>query len=277
MAAGTQELIAQQFFSPGLPVTGTSSATPAANTENEVVTNGDDKSLEAYLLEQKDNAPVILSFVRTLLVQVIERGLSANMLVLLLLLPVVASLVAFSRHVIGLTGFSIYAPTGLAIVLLSTGILPGIILFAVMLLVGLVGKWIISFLKLEFVPRSAMLLWSVSLGLFAAILLSSFVPSLSAFRVDIFPLLLLVLLAEDFMAPQGGLKWGVIIERSMQIMFLAVIGAMIMGNITVQQFTLLNPEVVIVGVAVINFLTGRYLGLRLTEYFRFRPLMDAEE
>lgn len=218
-----------------------------------------------------------LNLLRPLMQLAAERGTSENLLALLLLLPVVATLVAFARHIIGLTGFSIYAPAGLAIILLSTGTLPGIVLFLLMLAVASLGKWVISFLKLEYVPRTAMLLLSVSLGLFLTILLSTLIPEMTPLRIEIFPLLLLVLLAEDFLAPLSGLKWNLIIERSLQIMILAIMGELFMGNFSVQQFALLNPEIVITLIAVANFLIGKYLGLRLTEYFRFRPLMDAEE
>ncbi len=218
-----------------------------------------------------------LSFGGNLIASGIEHGLSAQTLVFLLLLPVVATLVAFSRHIVGLTGFSIFAPAGLAIVFLSTGVIPGITLFFLMLLVGVLGKWLISFLKLEYVPRTSMLLWFVSVGIFLSLLLSTTIPGFSGFKIDIFPILLLVLLAEDFMAPMAGVRWNLILERSLQIMFLAVIGELMMGSPEIQQFALRSPEVVILVVAVANFLIGRYLGLRLSEYFRFRPLLDAEE
>lgn len=255
---------AQSFFSPVIPVLPSSSPVVLQNTPQPVVRN----------LPQNS---IVYSYLSNVITTSVERGISQKTLVLLLLLPAVATLVAFSRHVIGLTGFSIYAPTGLAIVLISTGILPGTILFLLMLAIAAVSKSVISLLKLEYIPRTAMLLWSVSIGIFLTILISTIVPALAILRLDMLSVLLMVLLAEDFMAPLSGLKWKLIAERSLQILCLAILGAMFMSSVYVEQFTLLNPEVVIVLVAVANFLVGRYLGLRLTEYFRFRPIMDAEE
>lgn len=233
--------------------------------------------LEQYLAQIGRPKLSPLTFMRYLIHSAVDRGVSASMIVFLLMFPVIASLVAFSRHVIGLTGFSIYAPTALAVVLLSTGIIPGIILFFLMLGIAAVGKWAISFLKLEYIPRTAMLLWFVAIGMFFSLLFAVIVPAPFVFRIEMFPLLILVLLAEDFMGTQGEIKWSVSLERAFQVMLLAVVGAVIMGDVTVQRFVLTEPELVVLAVGIFNILVGKYLGLRLTEYFRFKPIIDAEE
>lgn len=234
-------------------------------------------SLEQYVVAIGQPSLTPVTFMRFLIHAAVAKGISANMVVFLLLFPVIASLVAFSRHVIGLTGFSIYAPTALAVVLLSTGIIQGVILFFMMLAIAVIGKWAIGFLKLEYIPRTAMLLWFVAVGMFLSILLVVISPLPFVFRVEMFPLLILVLLAEDFMGTQTELKWGVALERSFQVMFLAVIGAVIMGDPMVQRFVLTHPELVVLLVGIFNFMVGKYLGLRLTEYLRFKPIIDAEE
>lgn len=235
------------------------------------------QKLEEYI--KKLDRPTLgpLTFMRYLIHEAVSRGVSANLIVFLLLFPVIASIVAFSRHVIGLTGFSIYAPAALGVVLLSTGIVQGIVLFFIMLAVAIIGKFPISRLKMEYVPRTAMLLWFVALGMFFMLLLSTLLPVNFFLPVDMFPLLILVLLAEDFMSMQAELKWTLAMERALQIMALAAIGALIMGNQTVQEFSLSHPELVVMCVAVFNFFVGKYLGLRLTEYLRFKPIIDAEE
>lgn len=207
----------------------------------------------------------------------IDRGIRPQVIVLLILFPVVATIVAFSRHVIGLSGFSIYTPAALSVVLLSTGVLQGVVLFIALLVVAFIGKQILSVLKLEYIPRTAMLLWFVTLGMFLAIFFSTLFPFQFFMRVDVFPLLILVLLSEDFMALQGEIKWQESLERSIQIMILSVIGALIIGNLTIQEFAIIHPEIIIAFVGISNFLIGKYLGLRLTEYFRFQPIIDAEE
>ncbi|PWU24110.1 hypothetical protein C5B42_00670, partial [Candidatus Cerribacteria bacterium 'Amazon FNV 2010 28 9'] len=181
------------------------------------------------------------------------------------------------RHIIGLSGFSIYAPAALAVVLLRTGIVSGIVVFIALLFIAIIGKQLIRYLKLEYVPRTAMLLWFVAVGTFLMIAVSTVLPTHIFYTIDMLPLLLLMLLTEDFMGTQSELAWHIVVERSLQMMTLAVLGAFIIGMRIVQEFVLVNPEVVIAGIGLINFMVGKYLGLRLTEYLRFKPIIDAEE
>ncbi len=214
---------------------------------------------------------------RFLIATAVSRGVSSQLIVLILLFPVIASMVAFARHVLGVSGFSIYAPAALAIVLLSTGIGQGGLLFLCMLLIASIGKPVLSRLKLEYIPRTAMLLWFVAVGLFGILLLFALSPVKLFQHIDVFPLLVLVLLSEDFIGMQSELKVGAALSRSLQMLLFAVVGALFIRNIQVQQFVLANPEIVVVGVAVLNFIVGKYVGLRLTEYLRFKPMMDTEE
>ncbi|MBI3443765.1 hypothetical protein HY008_03765, partial [Candidatus Woesebacteria bacterium] len=43
----------------------------------------------------------------------------------------------------------------------------------------------------------------------------------------------------------------------------------------VQEFALLNPEILLLGVAVFDFILGKYSGLRLLEIWRFRKLISS--
>jgi len=58
---------------------------------------------------------------------------------------------------------------------------------------------------------------------------------------------------------------------------LAVLSALFMRTEEVQRFVIVYPEFTIIMVFVIDMLVGRFTGLRLTEYLRFRPILDPEE
>lgn len=276
--ASGSSVFAQQSLSPlSLPLTATTEAIASPISSSEEGASLPAGYLEQYVLDKGGPVLTPLTFMRYLIHAAVTKNASASMIVFLLLFPVIASLVAFSRHVVGLTGFSIYAPTALAVVLLSTGILQGVVFFFCMLAIAVIGRWVIAFLKLEYVPRTAMLLWFVAIGMLLSLLLAVISPVPFALRIEMFPILILVLLAEDFMGSQSELKGSVALERSLQIMVLAVIGAVIMGDLTVQRFVLSQPELIVLCVGIFNFLVGKYLGLRLTEYLRFKPIIDAEE
>ncbi|MEJ2348136.1 MAG: 7TM domain-containing protein, partial [Patescibacteria group bacterium] len=41
-----------------------------------------------------------------------------------------------------------------------------------------------------------------------------------------------------------------------------------------QEYALLNPEILLISVAVFDILVGRYVGLRFMEFWRFRKLIS---
>src|SRR3989344_7844977 len=61
----------------------------------------------------------------------VDAGVPPNTIVLLLLLPGVAALIAAARHLIGLRGFGIFLPAALAVTFVATGPVVGIALFLI--------------------------------------------------------------------------------------------------------------------------------------------------
>lgn len=66
---------------------------------------------------------------------------------------------------------------------------------------------------------------------------------------------------------------GEALSITFETLVLAIIGALIFGNETIQRFVILKPELTILLVAILNLAIGRYTGLRVLEYFRFQDLL----
>lgn len=244
-------------------------------------TRGAVKSRLAQYLDDNPIGPLgITNFAQHAIRNAVNNGVPANMIVLLLMFPVIASLIAFSRHVIGLQGFGIYTPAVLAVVFLSTGIVTGIILFSLIILSAVIGRFIFGYLKLQYLPRTALVLWFVSLGIFGLLLLSPFlIDYINLVVVGIFPILVLTLLSENFISSQQSVNQARLLEIALETVLLAVGSALVMDMNIVQQFVILHPEFTILIVAAFDMVIGRYTGLRITEYLRFRPILreDIEE
>lgn len=204
----------------------------------------------------------------------IAKGLPANIVVLLLLFPVIASFIAFSRHIIGLKGFGIYTPAVLSVAFVSTGIVTGILLFIIVLGAALFMKRIIKRLNLQYLPRTALLLWGVSL--FAVLTLVGFalLPFSVIVPVSIFPLLIIMLLTENFMESQLAGNQSEALQLTLETLVTAVLCSFIIGSKSVQTWVILQPELTLIIVALFNILIGRYVGLRLLEWVRFRTIID---
>ncbi len=235
--------------------------------------------LSRYLEETTVDPLGPTNFVQHAIRRAVAQGVPANVLVLILLFPVIASMIAASRHIIGLQGFGVYIPAVLAVALLSTGILTGILLFVAILISASIGKSIFHKIRLQYLPRTALTLWLVSLAVFGLLLASPYLAEvdINLIAVTIFPILVLILLSENFIEAQLAGSQYRAIELTIETIFLAVISAVFMRTEEVQRFVIVYPELTILTVFVIDMLVGRFTGLRLSEYLRFRPIMDPEE
>jgi len=241
---------------------------------------GEVKSRLARFLDETPTQPLgPTNFVQHAIRQAVNRGVPANVLVLLLLFPVVASIIAASRHVIGLQGFGVYTPAVLAVALLSTGIFTGIILFTAIMVGATIGRKIFRRFHLQYLPRTALMLWLVTLVVFVLMLASPFLVQIkiNLITVTIFPILVLILLSENFLEAQLAGSQYRALELTIETIFLAVISALFMSAEQVQRFVIVYPEITILFVFVLDLIVGRFTGLRLAEYLRFRPILDPEE
>lgn len=207
----------------------------------------------------------------------VGAGVPTNTIVLLLLLPFVASVIAAARHLIGLRGFGIFLPASLAVVFVAIGPLIGLVLFLVIVTVSLVLRLILrkGKIKLQYLPRMALMLLFVSLATLGVLFTTPITSPLGIANVSIFPVLVLVLLAEDFTRVQLGKSFETALNLTSETLILALISYFFLTLDALQNFAFLNPEIFLLGVGVFDILLGRYSGLRLMEIYRFRKLLNS--
>lgn len=238
-------------------------------------TGGKQKDKLAAFLD--DNPPEPLAwnnFIQHAIRYAVNEGVPVNTLVLVLLFPMVASLIAASRHMIGLRGFGVYSPAVLSVALVSTGITEGILIFLAIVGTAVLAKRIIWRLKLSYLPRTAMLLWMISLGILGILFIAPSINVVTLMTVNIFPILILVLLAENFLDAQARTKQAEAIALTVETIGLAALSALLLKWEIVQKVALLEPELLIVSTALLNIIIGKFTGLRISERFRFRSIIE---
>lgn len=199
----------------------------------------------------------------------VSRGVAANTIVLLLLLPVVATWVSVLHYVFGLSGYGIFMPTIIAVTFLATGIFGGLVLFAMILLISVAGGLMLKRLKMHFWPARSINLMFISLGTFGLMIASSYLAIIDIRQVSIFPILFMILLAEEFVRTQLVKSKKEAKRLTLGTLILSIGGALTMNIRGIQEMVLLHPEVVILIVLVVNLLVGNYTGIRLVEIERF--------
>ena len=217
------------------------------------------------------------NFLRYSVTKAVKNGVPVNTVVLVLLFPLVVAMVAAARHLIGVRGAGILTPALLSVAFLATGVWAGMALFIIILLVSVVGKAVLSGLKLQYLPRISLLLWVVSGGVFLTFLVASIWNVSQLVSVGIFPILILMLLSETFIDLQAGRSGSEARALIFQTFVLAMISSLLLGNEAVQRAVLLYPEMIFFGVAVFDIFMGRYTGLRLSEYLMYRGIVKEDE
>lgn len=232
-------------------------------------------------LEQTLDSQVVTSiwpfnFLKVGIRQAVSNGVQANTIVLLLLFPLVAGFVAFSRNVIGIKGFGIFSPAVVSVAFLSTGVTAGLILFFAIIAAALVGRVVIRFLgKIPYMPRMAIIIWMVSFAVLGLLLLSPFLNLAPLTSLGIFPVLLFVLLAETFIEVQIKHTLQAAVTMTVETLILALVSFFVMSSFWIQELVLLNPEISALAILLTDVLIGRYTGLRLLEMWRFRELLKS--
>lgn len=204
----------------------------------------------------------------------VEQGVPLQTVTLLLMLPLVATLVAFFRQVIGIKAFGIYTPSIITFALLAfdpNGLKYGIAIFASVILVGMVTRLALKRFRLLYLPRVAITLSVISLAILLILVVGGIFSRTGLAAISIFPLLIMITLAEKFVATQIEKGSRVAFLLAIETLIISVVGYYLVGWHALTGLLLSYPWVVLL-TFLINFSLGKWTGLRLTEYFRFRKI-----
>ncbi|MBA4336778.1 hypothetical protein C0416_03325 [bacterium] len=219
----------------------------------------------------------------------IDSGIPANTVMLILMLPVIATVVSIMKQVVGLTTFGVYTPTIITLTFWILGIKLGLLTLLIVFIVGTGARAVLKRYRLLYVPKMAIVLSSVAIAILFMLIVSIRFNLFDAqfYSLSVFPMLILSTLTEKFVDAQGskGFKQAMIL--TLQTVLVAVIAYIVIGGevdlylfklkfIALQGFMLSYPEVIIL-IIFFNIFLGRWTGLRLLEYVRFREVLRHVE
>lgn len=207
----------------------------------------------------------------------VASGVPANTIVLLLLLPIMTFAIAFSRNIVGIRGFGIFLPAALSVVFVATGPLVGIGLFILIITTSTFVRLMLRKLKikLQYLPRMSFILWAVVVSVLGLLFSAPYLrfPDLS--NVSIFAVLILILLSEDFTRVQLGKSFKTAANLTIETLMLCLISFFFLTLKPLQEYVLLNPEISLLSIAALDLIVGKYTGLRVMEFYRFRKLIQS--
>jgi len=200
----------------------------------------------------------------------VTSGVPSQTVILLLVLPVIAMILTFLKQVIGITTFGLYTPSIIALSFLALGWQQGVAFLVFILFTGYATRALMRRWRLLYIPKMAVILTVVSITLLLLMGLGAFYGATFS-RETIFILLIMSTLSESFLNLKTEQGWYTAILGVVETIVAALICVFIVQWNVFQSMILAYPELILLTIVADIFL-GRWTGLRLMEYFRFREV-----
>src|SRR3989338_5241711 len=240
--------------------------------KKEDITKPEEEAEKGEILDLFANRPISnltpFNFIAFTVQYAVGVGVPANTIVLILLLPFLATIVAFTRHVVGLPSLDILVPIALSITIVSTGIIAGSILLIAILLASSIGRFVLRKVRIMQLPKKALSILIVAVFVFLALVVSAANGILIVKQLSIFPILILILLGEKIISLQLTRSFSETLTITAVTISIGIFGFWILSTKMFTQAILLYPEITLLLLPV-NYAIGRYFGLRLTEIYSF--------
>lgn len=187
----------------------------------------------------------------------------------IIVIPILSAVVVFLRLIIGVHTYGIFAPTIVAVSLLDIGIFPGIIIYIILLGIGIATKiMVLGRLRLARIAEFSLVMFLLVVLMSAISLLP--VGFAVSFTAVFFPLIITSHLIEQSARS--------IEEHTMRDALFILTGTLVVASVLAalgrflihQSFTTL--WIVFAISIVVSISCGAYLGLRVSEFLRFKFL-----
>ncbi len=200
-------------------------------------------------------------------------GISLGLLKIILLLPLGGLIVALFRNVIGIKTFGVFLPALIAIASQETGLVYGLLAFLLVVLIVSLVHFPLEKLGLLYTPKMVVMLVCVVIAfiIISAIGIWSNINALA--YVTLFPIVVITITAERFAKTIVEDGYWDAVRVTIQTLFVASIAYLVMSSTTMEAIFLAFPELFLVIIGI-NILLGRWIGLRLTEYNRFKWIIS---
>jgi hypothetical protein len=199
-------------------------------------------------------------------------GLPFTLLQSVLMLPVGAMIVVLFRNVIGMPTFGTFLPALLAAGAGQTGPWWGLVGVMIAIAAVVLVRSAVHRLELLHSPTLAILLAGVTTALLGTSLAAEHLGRLSLARVTFFPIAVLAIASERFFlswTEQGTRR---AIKELAGTLVVTLACFVVMHSLALQILLIGFPEVLLLVVAA-NVYLGRWVGVRVVEYRRFRPVL----
>lgn len=232
------------------------------------------RKLEHILIDQRRaNSPLLM--LSNLMSYFATKGVSQNVIYLLLAVPFLTFSIAFFRQFIGISTYGVYTPLMLSLSFLILGLQFGLIVFLSVMLVSFLLRMVFEKIDMLYIPKVALLFSLLAVSFFLVLGLGLYFNSSINLTLIIFPMLMMVSLSEKFVSTQSSSGFKYAFLSTGETILVSLVGYLLVTWEWIQSSILALPELILIPMIGIFWL-GKFTGLRLSEYFKFRNLFQEE-
>ena len=203
---------------------------------------------------------------------ILSQGVDVDTVYLILALPFIATLIAAFRQIVGIKSFGIYTPLVLTFAFWAIGIKYGLAIFITIFVTGTAVRYILKNFRLLYMPRMAIVLTVISLAILVLLAVGGYLQKTGLASVSILPILILITLIEKFISTQVEKGFRVAAILSIETLAISIAGYYFIIWDVFRNLVLSHPEYILL-LFIINIFLGKWTGIRLSEYLRFRKVI----
>jgi len=201
-------------------------------------------------------------------------GISQNLLKILLMIPFGALVTVIFRNVIGLETFGTFLPALIAAAARETGLLWGMIGFVLIIVVASWLRKFLDWLQILHSPKMAIMLTTVVVIMLLITIFGVNAGLFELAHMTLFPIAILAITAERFAIIEVEQGFAKVFKITVSTLFVIMCCYVVMDSLFFQSLVLAFPEVLLILIAL-NLWLGKWVGMRVSEFFRFRKLIFA--
>lgn len=214
-------------------------------------------------------------------------SLDPNILIFLVTLPLVITIISFAKYIMGFKSFGIYVPVIMTFMFyqfsridadnISTwqGLKYGLFITLIVFISSYLSYKIVQPLTLHYYSKLAIVTTNVTISLLVVLFVLDLIGKPGILRVDIFSLILLASISERFTNLLASKQTTTALMLSLQTILLGMVCFLVISSQTVQETFLNYPWIILLSFPL-NYLIGKFTGLRLSEIYRFRELLKKD-
>jgi hypothetical protein len=199
-------------------------------------------------------------------------GISQNLLKIIIMLPLGALVTVIFRNVIGVETFGTFLPALIAAAARETGIFWGLIGFTFIILVSAAIRKTLDWMQLLHSPKMAIMFTMVVIVMMSTTIVAVNFGLFEFAHITLFPIAILAITAERFALIETEQGFRKALRITMVTLLVTAACFAVMDSLFMQSLILAFPELLLVVIAL-NLWLGKWMGMRLLEFFRFRRLI----